>query len=94
MSYQTLFCRDALCSNVEHTDSLNRFSAAISTACVDAANITITVASSRNAGARDCLPGWSEHVNSLRSKSLFWHNVWSDCGRPRNGAVADCMRRA
>ena len=92
--YQALFCRDALCSNVEHIDSLNRFSAAISTACVDAANISIPIASSGNAGARNGIPGWSEHVNSLRSKSLFWHNVWSDCGRPRNGVVADCMRRA
>jgi len=29
----------------------------------------------------------------LRVKSLFWHRMWVDCGRPRNDAVADVMRR-
>jgi len=39
------------------------------------------------------IPGWSEEVQPLRDKSLFWHNIWIDCGRPREGYVADCMRR-
>ena len=25
--------------------------------------------------------------------SLFWHKYWKDCGRPRQGDVADMMRR-
>ena len=25
--------------------------------------------------------------------SLFWHNIWKECGRPRQGNVADIMRR-
>src|SRR5664279_3104568 len=37
--------------------------------------------------------GWSEYVEPLREKSLFWHRLWLDCDRPRNGAVADSMRR-
>ena len=39
------------------------------------------------------LPGWSEIVEPLRDKSLFWHNMWLEYGRPKTGAVADVMRR-
>jgi len=40
------------------------------------------------------VPGWSEHVAPLREKSVFWHNLWVDCGRPRTGVVADTMRQS
>jgi len=39
------------------------------------------------------MPEWSDRVEPLRQKSLFWHGTWVDFGRPRNGIVADCMRR-
>jgi len=38
-----------------------------------------------------CAPEWSEHVQPLREKSIFWHRLWVECGRPH---VADCMRRS
>ena len=28
------------------------------------------------------------------SKSLFWHIVWLECGKPKTGAVTDSMRRS
>ena len=43
-------------------------------------------------GAR-ITPGFSEHVEPYREKSMFWHGLWTDCGRPKTGHVADCMRR-
>ena len=46
----------------------------------------------RNAGTKS-IAGWGEYVAPLREKSLFWHNMWSDCGRPHSGMVADIMRR-
>ena len=39
------------------------------------------------------MPGWSEFVEPLRDKSLFWHNTWLECDRPKTGVVADIMRR-
>ena len=33
------------------------------------------------------VPGWMEFVHEARSKSLFWHNIWIDCGRPRTRAA-------
>jgi len=39
------------------------------------------------------IAGWSEYVQPYKEKSMFWHTLWVNCGRPRSGAVADCMRR-
>ena len=40
------------------------------------------------------VPGWNERGEPKRQKSLFWHGLWVDCGCPRNGVVAHCMRRS
>ena len=29
-----------------------------------------------------------------RQKSIFWHNIWCDGGRPRSGIVAELMRKS
>ena len=39
------------------------------------------------------MPGWNEHVQAQHDTSLFWHDIWVQCGRPHNGEVADIMRR-
>ena len=39
------------------------------------------------------IPGWNEFVKPKLETSLFWHKYWKDCGRPRQGDVADMMRR-
>jgi len=31
--------------------------------------------------------------NHKRKEKSFWHRLWSDCGRPQSGTVAECMRR-
>jgi len=38
-------------------------------------------------------PGMFEYVQPVRGKSLFWHKLLLKCGRPKNGVVADCLRR-
>ena len=39
------------------------------------------------------MPGWTEYVQPLRDKALFWHRLWLECDRRKTGAVADSMRR-
>jgi len=38
------------------------------------------------------VPGWKDKVEPVRQHSVFWHNLWVDCGRPHSGVVADIMR--
>ena len=39
------------------------------------------------------IAGWHEYVDPIREKMSFWHSIWEDCGRPRDGVVAGVMRR-
>ena len=46
--------------------------------------------------ARSCngrIPGWKEDVAPVRHRSLFWHNIWIECGKPHTGPIADIKRK-
>jgi len=38
-------------------------------------------------------PGWNEFVRLVHENLLFWHDIWSNAGRPKTGILADIMRR-
>jgi len=86
-----LLCNDMNCSSTFHFQQLNEYAAAVTDACLSAAETAIPHTCRRQDSGR--IAGWSEHVQPLREKSLFWHKLWLDCDRPRSGAVADSMRR-
>ena len=89
----TLLCTDMCCKDADHHSAVSQFAVAITNACLAAAEACLPHTSTRQMGPRR-IPGWLDKVEPLRQKSLFWHGIWVDCGRPRNGAVADCMRRS
>ena len=66
----------------EHKELLNRYSNDIVQSCIDAACSSIPMTGQNT---NKSIPGWSEHVAPLREKSMFWHNLWVACGRPRTG---------
>ena len=81
-------------SNVsDHYNQLSRYVADISDACLSAGETCLPHTCDRRASSR--IPGWSEkvEVEPLRQRSLFWHNLWIDCSRPKTGAADDRMRR-
>ena len=53
-----------------------------------------TIPFTKPCGESGRIPGWSEFVAPLKNQSVFWHNLWSDCGKPHNGVVADIMRKS
>jgi hypothetical protein len=90
-TYSFNMCREMNCSNKLHSQHLNKYVAGITESCISAAESVIPHTSKRQTSGR--IAGWSEHVQPLRDKSLFWHTIWLDCDRPKTGAVAECMRR-
>ena len=42
---------------------------------------------------RKNLTGWNEFVSPEKEKALFWRSIWINNGSPRQGYVADIMRR-
>ena len=57
-----------------------------------AANNNIPHIALKNTEGR--IAGLHEYVKHIREKTLLWHRIWHDCGRPRDGVVAGVMRRA
>ena len=93
LPYDALLCNKLSCTCIAHTEQLERYAASIISDCSKAALRTVPVATDSTSSTKSRTAGWSEFVKPAREKSLFWHNLWMQNGRPRTGAVADCMRR-
>ena len=57
--------------------------------CIDASHETIPM--NRRIG-KD-VPGWDKLVRPERDRSLFWHWMWQESGKPQNGVVYSVMKR-
>ena len=86
-----LACKDVSCCDPLHREKLDKFACDVSRACLTAAGMCIPRTSGRKASG--VIPGWNAEVEPVRQTSIFWHNMWIQCGRPRTGLVADIMRR-
>ena len=73
-----------------HSIELNANANAITDACL---TTVITAFPHTSRYGRKLTPGWSEVVEPYRSKSVFRHKIWLECGRPKTGVIADIMRR-
>ena len=86
-----ILCSNPKCNCSEHFNLINQYADNITKACLAASESSIPHTTDRQSGKR--IPGWTERVEPLRQKSVFWHGLWVECERPHNGAVADVMRR-
>jgi len=91
LPYAALLRSDFMCSKCDHRNAISLYAEAITNACLSAADSCTRRTCHPHKSGR--IPGWTERVAPFREKSLFWHKLWIDCGRPRSGAVADSMRR-
>ena len=86
--YDCINCTNVFCNNNEHAASIQQMHDDIISACIDASdNIPITKKNRKN------LPGWNKFVRPEKEKALFWRSIWINNGSPRQGYVADIMRR-
>jgi len=90
LPYCSLLCRDVTCTDPEHLSALNTYASDLTNACIEASYKHIPCTENRASSGH--LPGWNSYIKPLRDKSLFWHHIWVDCGRPRSGYVTDIMR--
>ena len=90
LPWEALQCCDKSCTM--HYSELQLFHDAMVKACVESGKECI--AHTSKSGKTSALTGWNECVKPYRDDSIFWHNIWKQCGSPRNAVVADVMRRA
>jgi len=64
-------CDSVTCCNENHIRAINEYADHITEACIAAAELTMPRTCSRR--QRHRIRGWSDHVQPMRDKSLFWH---------------------
>ncbi|ELU14159.1 hypothetical protein CAPTEDRAFT_203516 [Capitella teleta] len=78
-------CHDVPCNDWSHRRALQNYHDYLVAACTVADHVI-----PKGGGPqRKRIPGWAEHVKPLHQRALFWHAIWTQCGRPPTGAVAD-----
>ena len=88
-----LHCDKKCCQ--EHNLQINSLFGDIVDACIGAGSECIPQIG-RNNNYNKTVPHWKEYVEPHRNRAIFWHNIWKDCGSPRNGVIAEtrCNTRA
>ncbi len=86
--HEALECKDIFCDKAEHRTMLNQLCQDMVSSCIEASNNALPHSQSNS----HTLPFWNETVEPYKEKSLLWHWIWIDCGRPREGLVANIMR--
>ena len=91
LTTEALLCRNLSCHDQSHINHLDAFVTDISHACLSAGAASLPRTS--RSGTRGRIPGWTEYVAPVRDKAIMWHKIWAESGRPRNGVLADIMRK-
>ena len=77
-----------LCTNNKHIESVQLLHDNIISAIMEASeNIPTTNSKSHK------IPGWTEAVQVHKEAALFWRSIWLCNNSPRQGVVADIMRK-
>ena len=86
--HEALVCKDVMCKSESHRHMINTLCQEMVNSCIKASNDVLPHVKSKT----HALPFWNELVEPYKEKSLFWHWVWIDCGKPHDGVVAQIMR--
>ena len=89
---ESLFCNDINCSDTTHKLERDDHMLNILFTLIESSYKAIPVSRpiTRAKKLRE-LPGWSQHVEPLRSDARFWHSIWLGSGRPNTGQVYNVM---
>ena len=77
-----LHCKDLFCTSESHKAFINKMCHKLINCCLEAGKNSFPTKSCISQKSKP-LPFWKEEVKPFRDKSLFWHSVWTSCGRPK-----------
>ena len=90
--HDVINCLDVNC--LTHRNEFSEFLSNILESIELATLATIPVKYKNNSCSKKSklLAGWCSYVKTYHDRSIFWHKIWKDCGRPEEGYVADIRR--
>ena len=86
----TVACDNINCTNVNHCDCIDHLCNGIINTCTEAGKLAFPVQNKHK--KKLIIPNWKDKFKPLRDKSVFWHHIWQDCGKPQIGPVTDIMK--
>ena len=84
-------CTNCHCSLDNHKDEINLLCNTIIDSCVSAGKNCIPL--TKHHLKKKSVPGWVEQVAPQRERSLLWHWIWQEAGKPNNGHIYHIMKR-
>ena len=86
-------CRDICCTDRNHTSYIDLYCDALVDICLEAGLATFpSFPGGSKRKRRSNISDWNRLINPLRQKSIFWHQIWQECDRPKTGCLASIMR--
>ena len=91
---QVLECVDVNCSDKEHCDLVDKLTIEVLETVQVVAEETLPLTSVSNSSkVLNTIPGWNDIVKPYRENAIFWHQIWTSCGKPLNCEVHNLMKR-
>ncbi len=84
-----ILCRNVLCKDIKHRVAINTLCSDILNCCIEAGTHTLPL----RKYTKHSIAGWKEYVKPEKERSLFWHWIWLECGRPNHGHVYNIMKQ-
>ena len=88
--HDAITCRNLKCKI--HTDYIKYLYTCIIDICIKSSVRWLPAIGGGECKKGKVVPGWNENVRPFFEKSLFWHDIWVQNGKPRGGEVANIMR--
>ena len=83
-------CKDYKCT--KHSEFIQKQHSKIIELWLEASSQYLPHTSENADNGHKIIPGWNEHVKEHKENAKFWHELWLQKGRPRQGDIADMKR--
>ena len=80
LDFEIFTCRDTKCEL--HSEQIRSWYNEIVRILLDSSAASLPMTGNKQ--NPKTVPGWNEFVKPKLETSLFWHNIWKDCDRPRH----------
>ena len=87
---EALKCKNVICENGDHKNYIELLCRQLVEACLQAGDKTLPKL--KQAVPQKSIPMWNRVAKEKRDQSLFWHNLWISCGKPKTGHVYNIMK--
>ena len=87
---EVFMCKNHKCT--AHTANIHKIYADIISCCLEASDGSLPHTKNNSKNFTN-MPGWIEHVKEHADRAKFWHYIWKENGRKRQGFIADIRRK-